>query len=219
MPSAIEIANLALGNIRARSIQSFQEDSLEAQVCLQRYDVCRRFLLNLSVFNFARVVEPLALLNLEPTEWIYAYDYPNDCLQAKHIVNGDYINADRTAILRTDFEEYDRLRGYDMKTIPFEISIIDGIKVILTDYDEAYLSYIKDVENTLLFDDQFIQAFQWYLSAEIAVPIVGAEKGREMRRDAMAIYNQTIKECKATNANERGTRSPRESDLTIERMS
>jgi hypothetical protein len=219
MPSDIEIANLALGNIRARSIQSFDEGSLEAQVCLQRYDQCRRFLLNTSVYNFARKVEPLALLDIEPTEWIYAYQYPSDCLQAKHIVNGDYINTDRTAVLRTEFEEYDRLRGYDMKTIPFEISVIDGVKVILTDYCDAYLSYIEDITNTLLFDDQFIEAFQWYLSAQIAVPIVGAEKGREMRKDALQMYEMTIKEATATNANERGIRAPRESDLTIERMS
>ena len=222
MASDIDIANLALGNIKARSIQSFNEASLEAQVCKQRYNLARQYLLKTNVWNFCRTVQPLAKLVDEPKEWVYAYTYPNDCLDARHIVPNYALSTDRTIFYKFGFdypEDFNRLKGYDQKAIPFEILLLDGVKIIGCDVDEAYLRYTKDITDVNLFDAQFIEAFAWYLASVIAIPIVGSEKGREMRKDAISIYDGIAREAAATNANERMQERTRQSDLTLERQS
>ena len=95
---------------------------------------------------------------------------------------------------------------------------MDGTKVIGSDLSESYLQYTMDVTDTTLFDDNFVEAFAWYLAAQIAVPIVGAEKGREMRRDALQLYTSFMTEAKANNANERSRKPPADSDTTLLRM-
>ena len=217
--NSIEIANLAIGNIRARSIQAFDEDSLEAQVIKQRYDLARRYVLREVMPNFAKRTEPLALTTVEDNRWIYAYDYPADCIKMQYILPNWVFGEERTVYLRFGYEypmdrRIELLRDHAEE---FEIETKNGAKVVLCNVDEAYATYIRDEENTNLFDDQFVEALSYWLSAQIAVPIVGAEKGREMRRDALNIYSQLVREAKESSGNERRVKPQGRSQTIIER--
>lgn len=215
----VEIANLALGNIRARSIQSFDEDSLEAQTIKLRYDLCRRWVLQEIMPNFAKKTLALGLTTEQDNRWIYCYDYPADCLKVQYILPNWVFGEERTVYLRFGYEYPmdKRIELIKEHAEEFEIEQKGTSKVIMTNIDEAYATYIKDEEDTNLFTAQFAEALAWWLSAQIAVPVVGAEKGREMRRDALNIYSQMVREAKESLGNERRVQPEGRSELTIQR--
>lgn len=215
----VEIANLALGNVRARSIQTFDESSLEAQVVNARYDLARQWVTQEIMPNFAKKTVPLGLTALEDNRWIYVYDYPADCLKLQYILPNWVFGEERTVYLRFGYEYPmdKRIELIREHAEEFEVEQKNGQRVVLTNIDEAYANYIRDEEDTTLFDQQFIEALSWWLSAQIAVPIAGAEKGREMRRDALNIYAQMVREAKERTGNERKVMPEGRSQITIER--
>ena len=84
MASEIEICNLALGNIRAGSINSFTEGSIQAQQCNLKYSIIRDRCLREIVWSFNRKIEALATLSsVTIFNWAYAYQYPSDCLKIR----------------------------------------------------------------------------------------------------------------------------------------
>lgn len=201
MASSIDIANLALGNIRAQSINAFDEASIEAQVCDQRYDLARQFVLRDNPWRFANKIAALALVDETAAEWSYVYDYPTDCLAARHIVGEYGLSYERTAYYRSEVD-YDYLSRFRTR-IPFEVAQqSDGSRAILCDLEDAYLAYTADVTDTTQFQADFIEALAWYLAAQIAVPIVGSNEGRELRKDALQMYSQLTNAARANDANE-----------------
>ncbi len=219
MPNSIEIANLALGNIKARTIQTFNEPSLEAQTCKARYDIARKYLLREMAWNFARKTEPLALREDTSVEFIYVYDYPSDCVKLQRILPDFLLGNERTAYLRFQNDYPYDMRAESMRLYdqPYEVAVIDGVKVVMSDLPEAHAVYTSNVEDTNLFDDQFVEAFSWWLASQIAVPIVGVEKGREMRKDALQIFGSIIREAKEANANEKRFSADVQSDVITAR--
>jgi hypothetical protein len=216
MANSIEIANLALSNIRARTIQNFTEDSLEAQVIKARYDIARKFVLRAFPWGFANRTIALGEIETDANlPYNSVYNYPNDCIKARHIVPHFILGNDRTTYLRFGSQIPMRLmREIDQLKIPFEVINVDDQRVLVTDQPDAYLQYTLDVIDTNLFPEDYIEMLAWWLSAQIAVPVVGAEKGREMRRDALQMY-QTLKvEAQVANANERHNQIAQESDYT-----
>jgi len=215
MANSIEIANLALSNIRARTIQTFTEDSLEAQVMLARYDIARQYVLRQFPWGFANRTEPAALVTVDPQKYLYAYAYPNNCLKLKHIVPYYVLGTDRTVYLRFgSLIPEPQLRDTEELNIPYEIANENGVQVILTDMPEAYLQYTIDEKDTNLYSPDFVEMLSWWLASQVAVPIAGAEKGREMRRDALRMYDQIRKETQVANANERFRQKEDESEYT-----
>jgi len=212
MTSIVDICNLALGNIRAGNIQNLNEASLEAQVCKQRYDICRDYMLRQYPWGFAHKVEALALLSYTPKEWCYAYSQPADALYVKHIVPNIDISTERTSYYRDEYEQID-IRYAGRFEIPYELGMDDNNqRIILTDEVNACAAYTQDLKDTTRFDSSFIQALAWYLASEIAIPIIGTDTGRAIRQECYAIMQQTINTAKAVNANERKTFPLRESD-------
>jgi hypothetical protein len=219
MPNKVEIANLALGNIRAASILNFSESSLEAQTINARYDIARRYVLRAFPWNFCNKIEALAETAETIIKYTYVYTYPADCLRANSLVPNFLLGTDRTAYLRFyyDYPMDRRVEDLNSQFQPFEIGNINDTKVIMTDLSEAYLQYTSDVIDTTLFDENFVEALSWYLAAQCAIPVVGAEKGREMRADALRIYNTFINEAQVINANERKQPEMAKSDYTLVR--
>jgi len=215
----VEIANFALSNIRAKEIQSFTEASIEAEAIANRYDQARLYVLRAFPWNFANKYEALAPSSETVIKYTQVYAYPNDCLQIKGLVPNFLLGTDRTAYLRYYYDHPldRRIEDINAQFLPYEVAVVNDVKVILTDVAEAHVQYTSDVEDTNLFDDMFIELLTWWLTALIAVPVVGVEKGREMRRDALQMYTSVSAEAKQQNANERLNPEIAKSDLTLVR--
>jgi hypothetical protein len=201
MSSVIEICNMALGNVRAKSINSLDESSIEAQTCKLRYDTARRFVLRDTNWQFAKKTAVLQLLTIEPLQWVFSYQYPGDCLNIK-MVTGDFAFKDSTAEGLANRWRYVDEYIQPEFAVPYEILNVDDSKTIATDQTEAYVIYTKDVSNPTLFDDIFSTALSEYLSTLIAIPLVGADLGIKMIEVNAAKYKQSIDAAISANQNE-----------------
>lgn len=198
MTSKVEICNLALGNIRAASINSLDESSVEAQVCKQRYTLALETLLRAHPWRFSTRVEPLALEDWTPSEWNYAYTYPTSCLKALYLLPDKRVLSNRTAYYHLDLPEMRKVLGPVQYEVGFNSD--SNRKVILTDQEGAYLAYTSKQVDPNAFDPVFVEALSWYLASSIAIPIVGSETGRELRSDALKVYTNILGSAKASDA-------------------
>lgn len=212
MASEVEICKLALSNIRARSINSLTEASVEAQQCKLKYPIVRDFMLRDTQWQFAREVKALALRTDEPLEWVYAYQYPSDCLNLRYIT-GDFGFKEQTAEGIAFRDRHDVWFIEPEKQVPYELGSFSDGKAILTDQKEAYAVYTKRVTDPNQFDSQFLMALSWYLAAELAVPIIGGDQGRVYRNDALQMYRLTLSAAVASDGNEKHRAKRKQSDM------
>jgi hypothetical protein len=147
MASKVDICNLALGRISAPVINAITEKSKEAKMCALYYDTVRKAVLRQHNWNFATEVVALALTAVEDAEWDFVYQMPVDCVKVIEIVKPSTAK------------------------IPYKIR---G-RYLLTDQESANLKYVKNIEDTTLFDDQFIAAFSYRLAADLAMPLTGKQ--------------------------------------------
>jgi len=199
----VEICNLALGNIRAGSINSLDESSVQAQTCKLRYPLMRDMLLQTGTWQFARSIKPLALLTDEIFNWGYAYQYPSDCMKIHRLVGEqEEITLIDTSFTRSYREDLYVTPGELRVQIPYEILNIDGNKVIGSNDTDLRIDYAVEATDTNLFSPTFIIALSHLLAAEIAIPIVGSEAGRSLRNDSYTLYQQYLASAEAQDANE-----------------
>lgn len=215
MTSVVEICNLALSNIRAGSINALTEGSLQAQVCKLKYDILRDRLLTDAPWQFARRVEPLAVLDIEVFNRVYAYQYPSDCLHINRLI----LNLEEV-----DSNSVDAISRYRDNTLPrfnfnqqveYDIRIIDGDRVITSNEKELRADYRVRIEDPNLYSSDFIMALSYLLSAELAIPIVGAEQGRALRAESLQIYQQYVDSAVANNQNEQYALPPDSEFITV----
>lgn len=214
MASEVEICNIALANIRAKGINSLTENSLQAQQCKLFYPILRNQLLEDAPWQFGHKVKPLSLLTLEAFSYGFVYQYPSDCLKVnKLILNHQGIRGSHSVPSHHSIRDHHF--GTDTK-IEYEIQIIDDTKVILADQDELRIDYRANITDPNLFTTQFIMTLGHLLASEIAVPIVGAEMGRQLRSDSFQIYNRYLNAAIASNSNERHARVPESEFITVQ---
>jgi len=182
MASEVGICNLALSNIRAGSINSFDEASSQAQLCRLKYPVLRDQALEDAPWQFSHRLIALALLTDEVHGWTYVYQYPNDCLRINKLI-GD-------VVLPTDTK------------IPYEIFNIGDNKVIVSNEANLRIDYRAKVADPNLFTNQFVIALSHLLGGELAIPIAGVDKGRSLRQDEFKLYNAYLSAATAGNSNE-----------------
>ncbi|RKX24210.1 MAG: hypothetical protein DRP45_08725 [Candidatus Zixiibacteriota bacterium] len=191
MATVTDICNTALSYVGSRgTITSLDETSTEARVCKAHYEITRDVVLSEADWGFASANRVLAQLSEDPpTGWSYVYEYPNNCLKARFLVQ-----ASRTA---------DRL--------PFAVMMNndDSDMVIACDVDEAQLRYTKRVENPALFPPLFAEAFALRLAARIAMPIVREPK---MVTTLMQNYSQARAIAIAASMNESQRDEPVDAD-------
>ena len=213
MASEIEICNLALSNIRGGSINSFTEGSHPAQQCALKYDILRDRCLREIPWQFNRSIKALASLPIDIFNYAYAYSYPTDCLKI-HRMMGEYEKIEAGSVDRVSrYRDPEVLSLKDARRqVPYEVFTIDGVKMIGADECNLYIDYVAKVEDPNAFSADFILALSHLLAAEIAVPIVGAELGRALRRDSLGLYDGYMKSAMASDQNDEYT-IPRESDF------
>jgi len=202
MTSEVEICNIALSNIRSSGINSLNESSLPAQQCKLKYAICRDVVLSAVDWGFANRVEPLALLTATRFNWKYAYAHPTDCLYINKLI----LNYETFA--QGVSNPYDTLspNNPDLhKSVPYKVVNIDGVKAIVSNNEELRIDYRSRVTNTNMFDTSFVQALAQLIASEIAIPVVGVETGRSMRKDALDLYSAYLASATADSMNQRFT--------------
>ncbi len=192
-----EICNIGLRRARAGTIGNFDDDdSAEGVECRTFYDATRRKLLQTYSWRFAKTTKALSLKSLEPDEWLYAYDYPNDCLKIHYIIppesGKNIVTGTGIATPRIDYEP-----------IPYEVGVdlVTKTKIVLTDYEDAFVSYLYNAEEVSLFDPLFEDSLEWLLAAEFAIPL-GGDSGIKYRDAAIKGFNESIQRAMASTANE-----------------
>lgn len=89
MASEIDVCNLALSNIRAGSINSLNENSLQAQLCKLKYSILRDRCLREIPWQFNHKIRALSPVTDNIFNWAYSYSYPADCLKINRLI-GEY---------------------------------------------------------------------------------------------------------------------------------
>ncbi|KKN72133.1 hypothetical protein LCGC14_0414190 [marine sediment metagenome] len=184
MAAIVDICNRALSHVGRPSVSAvFPSDgSAEANQCNTHYNPLRRELLRSEEWKFATTTVTLGLHAEDPPPgWSYRYDYPADCLKAMRIVHAS--------------------RAKTEPPIEFDIELLaDGsAKTILTDFEEASLAFIWNLENPVLFDPIFEEAFTWRLGMELAVPLTRNEKIYQL---CVTGYTISMSNAKVQNRNE-----------------
>lgn len=155
MTDKTTIANMALGHIRAKTIASFEENSIAGSYVRTYYDIARQQTLEGFNWSFARRRRSLALLTeAPPSFWQFKYGYPSDCVKMREIEN--------TARRSND-------------PIPFDVMLDDAgvAKTILTNQQDAVGIYTADITNPNLFSAGMILSMSWLLGSLLSVPMAG----------------------------------------------
>lgn len=207
MTSKVELANTALAHIRAQSINSFTEASLNAQYVNLFYDQVRDSMFRDHNWNWARSEKPLALLaDVDLFDFAYSYQYPSDCLRINYLKSPlNQVNSTTEGFAFRphyyDDNPYNDLASRRLR-IPYAIRNIDGNRVIGANEPDLWVDYRLSVTDPNKYDSTFRLAFPWYLAAHLAMPILGGEVGRAERGVCMQMYVEAIKASMADDMNE-----------------
>lgn len=215
MASVVEICNMALSNIRAGSINSLDEPSLQAQQCKLKFPYLRDMLLSDAPWNFAHKHDSLALLTDDLFNWVYAYQYPSDCLHINRLIlNFEEFGGTGDGVVRSRHIEAVYTPDLD-RQVKYEVQNVDDNRVIAANEPELRISYRKKITDPNLFSSLFTQAFVQLLTSELAIPVVGAEVGRQLRSDALQLYQSYMLEANANTMNEGYTETRDSEFITV----
>lgn len=156
MASKIEIYNMALFHVGSTSkVASVDEQSMEAIVCSTFYPTALDALLayKSADWGFATRSVQLADIGNPPTNWLYRYTYPNDCVRAICIVIPGTRNP---------------MQGQE---IPYDLQQGDVSLTIVTDMPQAELLYIARGLPAERLPSPVVMALSYQLAALIAVPL------------------------------------------------
>lgn len=143
--SKIEICNIALGMLGAKSIRSFDENNKSARLCDRFYESTKLLLLSKFDWPFARKyakLQPLADQSTPPGQ--YAFQLPNDCKAPRDI---------HPMGSSTPWQVYG-------KTLVTPLSS-----------ESVWLYYTTNVTDTNMFTDNFIELLALKLAVMLAPPI------------------------------------------------
>lgn len=215
MTSIVEICNLALSSVRAGSINSIDESSLQAQQCKLWYPILRDKCLRENNWNFARKIIALAPVTDVVFTQPYAYRYPNDCLEIERLV-GEYeqVTTDSSARYWNPSGCYGTIRYPE---IPYDIYNIGDTKIIGTVQANLRIDYTAKITDPNLFSVDFMLALSYLLASSIAIPIVGVKDGRALRSDSLSLYSSYLNSAVASDSNEKHHDIPESEFVTCRR--
>jgi len=211
--SKVQIGNMALSNLGAKAnIESFSEASKEARAISLWYDHSR--LATLEDYNWSFAVKRATLTSHSEGPpsgiWSYRYQYPADCVLARHLQNPEYVASSRTI-----WDVPQVLVEPDAIPYIIEMNSTGTEKTILTDLNDAVLVYTFDQQNVIHFSRNFSTALSFMLAYFIAIPITG----RADLKDQMAqYYSFHMRRAAARDGNEAIQRPPREAESIRARL-
>ena len=191
----VEICNLALARLGARSIVSLTEDSVNARECNRVYAHARDTELRSHPWSFARTRVQLAALSTPPI-FGYANQFP---------LPDDYLR------ILTDNGRGSSLRAQD----DFQIEFTGDTRVILTDLAAPInLVYIRTVTDVTQFDQLFTDLLVARIAHDVCEKITQSNSKREL---AVAAYTAAKREARRINGFERGAQEAPEDPWLIAR--
>lgn len=180
--AAVDVYNGALSAIGAKSVASIAETSVEAQTCTVWYDRTRRKVLRAAPWPAALITDHLTLAverdtaeewadTDPPPGWLYAYLQPVNLLTPRYLA--DYGRFQQTVSLAS-------------------------IKWIVTNTEDAILTYIKDETASDQWGYELEIAIVYALAANICIKLTGKhERAKMMAEEA----NRLILEARVNDAN------------------
>lgn len=221
MVSEVSICNRALQSIGTRTqIASLTESSVEARNCNLIYADTRDEVLQMAYWNFAQKTAYLSLLKSAPgtpsnsastanqwssaypaPPWLYEYDYPNDCIQMRTVIQQIQNYYVGTPYTSGGISTYPYAVGPGS---PFKVTTDADVQgqqksVILTNQYQAIGSYTMRVTNPGLFGAQFIEALVQALAAKLAIALSGQVA---LANTKFAQANAIITQARASDGNE-----------------
>lgn len=185
--SRVEIANLALDELPSREISSFEDESLQAQVCDRHYQQALDELLE-NPWNFARTrVTLVATTNTRSDAWPYAWAMPSNVafpLGVEIIPTAQagsvYLDPAEPVSVVGDIEG--RALSYDF----------EGGK-LYTRSSTARLVYIQTGPEIETFTAQFRRALVVLLASRIVMPILkDPQRKRELIQEAEVARDRAL---------------------------
>ncbi len=183
MPSEVDICNLALQRLGAKSISSLSEDSTAGRECNRVYEHARDSELRSHPWSFARGRVELAASSTAPV-FGYAKAYP---------LPADYI---RLLPARNVSDNTTVLGGID-PNIDWQI---ESGEILTDDAAPLQIVYLKKVTDPNAFDDLFTDLLVGRIAMDIAEKITQSNTKKQNAENRYAVAKE---EAKKVNAYER----------------
>lgn len=154
--SKVDICNKALGHLGQAKIADLSESSNNAVQLSYVYNSVRDAALRAADWGFARRIETMNQLSAETIPgWNYLYAYPNKAVSI-HKIFSDASSED------PEPENY-----------LIVLSPTTNVKAIATQISPAYAHYTYQVDDSTIYDADFVEAFAFMLAAEVAFELTG----------------------------------------------
>lgn len=217
MSNEVTICNLALSNIRAGSINSLDEASVQAQQCKLKYDFMRDRCLRDGMWQFNRKIQALASIDIDIFNWANSYSYPNDCLKIHRLI-GEYEEVTNEFDYISQVIDSQVIPIGNLRTqIAYEVFTFDGQKVIGCNSENIRIDFAQKITDPNLFSDDFIIALSYLLASELAIPLIGGEQGRMMRSDSLQLYKEYINAALVNDLNDKYLDTVESEYITVRR--
>jgi len=205
MTSKVEICNMALAHIRAGSINSLTEPSIQAQQCVLFYPQALGEVLESIRWGFAHKTAALGVLTTDLFSWAYSYQYPSDCIRINYLLREEDEVSTTTGSSQTARRNTDpnAPRPGDFPPPEYEIQNVDGNRVIGANETLLRIDYNIYIENANLFPKKMVSALAYLLASYIAVPIAGAKEGRALSETNLGRYAVFIEQAEDSDNNQR----------------
>jgi hypothetical protein len=223
MSSVVDICNQGLAAVRAKSINDIDGSSVEAQQCNLHYPLARRQLLADADWGFNTTIAGLAELSgVTLFNYAYVWSYPSDCLHINYLIrNIEEVSAQASTFRVIPGDIHDNLRHTNPSVNPpVEYDVFNHAthgKIIGTIESELRAHYRTDITDTSLFSIDFELALGYMLGSMIAIPILGTERGSEMRDACLALYTGFVNKAKAKASNEQHRGQQESEYITVRR--
>lgn len=179
--TSTDICNLALAALGAGRIISLNDETETARLCRLQYDPTRKLLLRQVPWGFARKVDKAEELTMSVNGYKVAYHYPRSCLRILDLVREN--------------EKYE-----PEKQKPYAVmNVTNELKAICCDERILFIEYIKDIEDSNVFDDIFVDTFVHKLASALAMSVSGSSNLADMQYQ---MYQASLQEAKSMNAKE-----------------
>ena len=202
----IGICNMALSSIGvSRTIQDIGEDSLQARTCNLFWQPVVEQVLQAFPWDFAMKYERLQIIDKHVPKWIYVYDYPADCLQARIILPHQHHHRSDDISIAPGYQDVFSCGEFwywwnSNQRIPFEIVTNDPNGLAIgTNLNHAHLAYTARIELIPLWSPAFVNALSWLLASKIVAPLSAQPA---YAKTAGAAYQAALLEAGALSLNE-----------------
>jgi hypothetical protein len=163
MASEVEIANRALTKLGAARIISFGDDNKQARSISSMFDIVRDSELRAHIWSFS--VKRVALPALVSTpDWGYdlQYEVPSDYLRLLQV--NDFYNG-------PSLDDYRNAATADY--------VLEGRKILTNFGAPLKVRYIARVEDTTMWDTNFVEAFACKLAFELAEDLTQSNQKKD----------------------------------------